>query len=308
VPCSHGAITDGAQKEIAALIKRYPSSSAVQTLAGLLKTQQRDFTAARSAFAKALDSRPHSAEALAGLLAVDIATNNVDQSRARIERSLAALPSDPDLLIVAARASFVKRDWPAAEQSLRQVLKIDNGNLMAYAMLGTAYANQGKLDEARQEFAQLADRDKTSVAATTMVAVIFHTQNRLDETKVWYERALQIDAAAPVAANNLAWITAEERGDLDRALQLATIAAGRLPKNPEVNDTLGWVRYRRREYAEAIAALKRSVEEDPSNPIYLYHLGLAHAQAGQPEEARQSLKRALSLKSDFDGARMHGKC
>jgi tetratricopeptide (TPR) repeat protein len=293
---------DGAQKEVAALLTRYPSSAAVQTMGGLLKTQQRDFAAARLAFNRALDRKPHSAEALAGMLAVDIATSNVDQSRARIEKSVAALPDDPELLIVSARAALVQRDWARAEQSLRHVIKVDAGNLMAYAMLGTAYANQGKLDEARQEFAQLADRDKTSVAAVTMVAVIFHTQNRLDETKTWYERALKIDSAAPVAANNLAWITAQEQGDLDRALQLATLAAGRLPKNPEVNDTLGWVRFRRQEYAEAITALKRSVEEDPSNPTYLYHLGLAHARAGQAEEARQSLKRALSLKPDFEGA------
>jgi tetratricopeptide (TPR) repeat protein len=293
---------DGAQKEVAALLTRYPSSAAVQTLAGLLKTQQRDFAAARNAFNKALTTKPHSADALAGMLAVDMATSNVDQSRARIDKSLAALPDDPELLIVSARAALVKRDWTRAEQALRHVLKVDAGNLMAYAMLGTAYANQGKLDDARQEFAQLADRDKTSVAAPTMVAVIFHTQNRLEETKTWYERALKVDSTAPVAANNLAWITAQEQGDLDRALQLATLAADRLPKNPEVHDTLGWVRFHRKEYTEAIVALKQSVEEDPSNPIYLYHLGLAHARAGQTNEARQSLKRALSLKPDFDGA------
>lgn len=292
----------GAEKEIKILVARYGNSAAVQTLAGLLRTQQGDYVAARGAFSRALAVKPRSPEALDGLLTVDAATNNLEESRARIAQSLSARPDDPELLLVAAKTAILRRDWDEAERTLRRVVAVDASNLTAYVMLGTAYANQGKLDEARREFEQIAHHDPTSVAAPTMVAVLLHTQNRLKETREWYERVLRLDPGAAVAANNLAWIEAETNGDLQQALQLAEMAASRLPNRPEVNDTLGWVRYRRGEYAEAIAPLTRSVEEDPSNPLYLYHLGLAQAGNGQKEAAQETLRQALALRRDFEGA------
>jgi len=52
----------------------------------------------------------------------------------------------------------------------------------------------------------------------------------------------------------------------------------------------------------AIAALQRSVQRDSTNPISLYHLGLAYSKHGDWAQARQSLERALRLKPDFDGS------
>jgi tetratricopeptide (TPR) repeat protein len=118
-----------------------------------------------------------------------------------------------------------------------------------------------------------------------------------------YERALQIDPHAAVAANNLAWLHAESGQQLDAALQLAQRAKVRLPESAEVNDTLGFVYYRKNMAALAVSTLKASVAKDPANAIYEYHLGLAYAQAGDKASARRSLTRALQLKTDFAGAK-----
>ena len=40
----------------------------------------------------------------------------------------------------------------------------------------------------------------------------------------------------------------------------------------------------------------------PDNPLYQYHLGLAHMKAGNERQGRAALKRALALKADFKGA------
>jgi len=37
----------------------------------------------------------------------------------------------------------------------------------------------------------------------------------------------------------------------------------------------------------------------PQNPIYHYHLGLAHLKSGEPARARTSLARALQLQPNF---------
>ena len=115
-------------------------------------------------------------------------------------------------------------------------------------------------------------------------------------------RVLAIDSKAPVAANNLAWITAEEGGNLDVAMQLAQTAKSQLPDRAEVDDTLGWVYYKKGLASLAITSFQMSVERDTKNPLYHYHLGLAYAKNGDKDKARDSLKQALSLSPTFDGA------
>jgi Flp pilus assembly protein TadD len=45
-----------------------------------------------------------------------------------------------------------------------------------------------------------------------------------------------------------------------------------------------------------------SVEKDPKNASYHYHLGMAYAASGDAKRARIFLERSLALGGAFDGA------
>ena len=122
-----------------------------------------------------------------------------------------------------------------------------------------------------------------------------------DAARQQYEKILEAEPRSGVAANNLAWIYAET-GKHDEAVKLATVAQEELRGRAEAEDTLGWAYYQKGLTGHAIGAFERALAKSPDNPIYHYHLGLAHAKAGSDASARQSLQRALSLKSDFAGA------
>ena len=57
-----------------------------------------------------------------------------------------------------------------------------------------------------------------------MVGLIYQMQKRTDEARQAFERVVALDPKAPIAANNLAWIYAENGGNLDVALQHAQAA------------------------------------------------------------------------------------
>ena len=105
-----------------------------------------------------------------------------------------------------------------------------------------------------------------SVAAHTMVAVLYEMQGNRAEARKRYERVLQIDSRAPVAANNLAYIYAEEGGNLDVALQLAQTAKQKLPDVPEVTDTVGWVYYKKDLPGLAIPLFEQALAKAPDQP------------------------------------------
>ena len=116
------------------------------------------------------------------------------------------------------------------------------------------------------------------------------------------KRSFRPTPTTAVASNNLAWLYANSGGNLDVALGLAQVAKKALPEQPEVNDTLGWVYYRKGLFPQAIRAFDQSIQKDPNNPHYLYHLGLAHSGNGDGNLARRSMLKALELNPKFDGA------
>ena len=135
-----------------------------------------------------------------------------------------------------------------------------------------------------------------------MVALIYQMQSRTDDARRVFEQVLELDPKASVAANNLAWIYAENGGNLDVALQLAKTALSALPDSGEATDTLGWVYLKKEIYGLSITTLRRAVQVAPTNATFQYHLGLAYARSGDKDRAKSTLQTALRLKSDFDGA------
>jgi tetratricopeptide (TPR) repeat protein len=89
---------------------------------------------------------------------------------------------------------------------------------------------------------------------------------------------------------------------LFRSLNLAQQAKAKLPEDPSVMDTLGWVYYKRGLYDSAIAEFADSLEKLPNSASVHYHMGLAYAKKGDAASAKEHLKKALELDANFDGA------
>ena len=105
-----------------------------------------------------------------------------------------------------------------------------------------------------------------------------------------------------MAANNLAYIYADQNRNLDIALQLAQSAQRGLPNEANAIDTLGWVYYRKGMTAAAIRELEVAVRANPGEPTIRHHLGMAYNQAGELDKARTTLREALKMSTSFPGS------
>ena len=81
-----------------------------------------------------------------------------------------------------------------------------------------------------------------------------------------YKKALDLDPEFGAAANNLAWLMAEEEGgDLGEAMRLALVAKEQYPDDPYIADTLGWIHYKRQSYGLALSQFVQAATGLPEN-------------------------------------------
>lgn len=291
-----------ADRELQAWPRTAANTAVFQVLQGTLYARRQNLDLARASFERARALAPRSTEALAGLVALDLQTKNVPAAVARVEDALGQPPVPADVLMLAAQVFEAAGRVAHAEQSLKRAVAIEPRLSSAYVRLAGLYIKQRRLDEARAEFEAIAAREPDRAGARTMVGVILEAQDKREEAARSYESTLAAVPSAPIAANNLAMIYADAGRHLDRALQLAITAKQELPDNPDVDDTLGWVYYKRNLPALAIGPFEDSLRKRPDTPEVLYHLGLTQAALGQTANAQASLQRALALKAQFPGS------
>ncbi len=288
-----------ATNQVAIMQKISPESASVHAAAGALALMKKDEAGARAAYSRALAANPQSYQALAGLLTAEMRAKNIGSVKSLIEKQLALMPNDPNVLLLGAQAYDAIGDAAETERLLKKTVQADPASLQAYTMLGKMYYQQGRLDMARQELEKFVVTAPLSVPGNTMLGTILQLQGKQDEARARYSKALQIDSRSAVAANNLAWIDALSNKNLDVALQLAQTAKAQIPNSHQVDDTLGYIYYKKGLSSMAIESLSNSVLRQPDNPLYNYHLALAHHANGNKVEARKLLEKALTSKAKF---------
>jgi tetratricopeptide (TPR) repeat protein len=233
---------------------------------------------------------------------LDLAQKSGSRALARLETGLKTYPDRSELLALTANVHIAERNFVKAEETLRRLISVDPSNVTGYAMLGQVYLLQRKLDAGKAEFEKRIGLNPKDITAHLMVAMINEAQRRPEEAEKKYEEVLGLDSRSVVAANNLAYLYAENGRNLDRALSLAQMAAAQAPDNPAVQDTLGWVFYKKALPDLALRPLEFSVAKEPGNPTFHYHLGLAQLKNGDITRGRQSLQSALKLRPNYTEA------
>jgi tetratricopeptide (TPR) repeat protein len=284
------------------LEKAFPNAVPVLVSRGTVDLFLQRLPSARTAFDRAAALDPGNAEVLRGQIALDLAMKKPDEARKRAEAWVEKNPTNSNGLLALAQVYGAQHDVAKLEATLKRIIQQNPAELTAYTMLGRAYIAQNRLDDARKQFEDVVAKQPKALGAATMIGMIYEMQGLKSEARRQYEKVVHQDATAGVASNNLAWMYVEDGGNLDLALQLAQNAKSRLPNRPEVNDTLGWVYYKKDLATLALPALREAVDKDPSNPTYQYHLGLAYAKTGDRRKAKEALQRALAIKADFSGA------
>jgi tetratricopeptide (TPR) repeat protein len=271
---------------------------------------------------------PYEGVAVAELARLEGSSGNPKAAITHVEETKLDLtaPENLELLRTYMRLLIETGQGEKALATAKRAAAAQGDSAKAKALLGSVQLEIGDEQGAKAAFEAALATDPASGAALgglgRLAVVEGHTQDALDyfdraeaadpEQPTWPFEAARVRAAqgdkeaaaealgdvlrrfpdfAP-AANDLAWSLAEQNADLDRALQLALRAARTSPE-PEVLDTLGYVRLQRGELDEAAEAFRSALRRRPEFATGQYHLGLTLSRMGDVEGAGAALRAAL---------------
>ena len=249
--------------------------------------------AARAIEASGIDlTDPANETALRALMDAELASGRGEQALARVDAALAREPERASLHDARGRVLLQLGRGQEARAEFQRAVEADPSYGPARSGLGALAFQEGKLEEALRLFDEAAQAAQPDPEASYRAAQAAAALGRKQEAKDRY-RAVLADHPDHAGANNdLAWLLAEEKEDLDTALALAERAVGLEPV-PNAWDTLAYVQMQRGDADAARETLESALAKHAGNPTLLYRLGLVRKASGDREGAMNAFRQAL---------------
>lgn len=297
--------TAEAKADLQEIVRLSPNSSAALVNLAKVFVTEANFGEALSLYEKALNADNRNFDALSGAVNVFIRQKQTAQAHVRIDSAIAQSAGQTD---VSAALHYLKsqiyaaeNDVAGTENELKQAIAADENYLPAYSAYAALLVGKNKTDEAVAQYQTIVAK-KPSASVHTLLGMLEDARENSAEAEKNYRRALEIESDSPIAANNLAWLIAENQGNLDEALQLAQRSVNRNQTAAQFYDTLGWVYFKKGLFTPAIEQMKKAVALDEVaaqragnglNPAYRLRLGTALASAGDKTSARREVENSL---------------
>lgn len=279
----------------------YPGSFEIPLFMGETFLQQGNASAARAAFTKSLGLAPDNFTIVEQLVGLDLAEKKYGAALQWVQPLLEKNPKLVAPLLLKARILFVQGDPKQAEAILLQAVKLEPDAEPAHMMLARIYMDAKQNQKALAHLQIAAAANTNDVAPLLIAGMICDEAKDYDGARDAYEKLLARNPNYTPALNNLAYLYSENQINLDRAYELAQRARTLMPNDPATADTLGWIYFKRTQYALALSLLQESAKALPNEPEVQFHLGKAYYMLEQEGQAQLAFKRALQSGKDFRG-------
>jgi len=219
------------------------------------------------------------------------------------QKAISLAPSDPNRHHELIDLLLSRQKYELAMVYLRDAMEqFPRSGIFAY-VLGATLTRAGRPTEALPFFEQ-ALAESTLVRSQFVGGEFYFEFGMAAEQAGEYERAaglfrkaIEIDPANGArAANYLGYMWVERNEHLDEAERLIRQALEAEPWNGAYLDSLGWLFYRRAEFAEALSTLLRAAEQLPEpDPVVFEHIADTYQALGRVPEALLYWQKALQL-------------
>lgn len=257
---------------------------------GVLRMRDGDYLGARAVADEILGKNPDEVRAARLLADSYNAQKQPEKAVERLTELVQGRPKSAPLQYLLAQYELADGKNAQARQAFEAAKAVNPGFIQADLSLAGLDYQEHHPDDARRRLATVLAADAKNVRALLLLASIQGETGNRDDAIARYRAVLEIDSTNLFALNNLAWALALDKPD--EALPYAQHADEIAPDDPAVQDTLGWIYYRKGIYQTAVQYLKNAVAKG-STPRRQFHLAMSYIKAGDRELGQRTLGDAL---------------
>jgi tetratricopeptide (TPR) repeat protein len=292
--------TGNARKELMEILAANPRSSDAQFQLGLVNFQEGKLKDAEEWFRKLHQETPADPRGLIGIVETYVSLNKFDQALAMLQEELRKAPERSNFRMALANTAVRAAKYDLAITEYSKLLEAEPRSYDVLLRLGETYRFNNQIDKAIETFKKAKEVNPNDTQAYLRIALLYEDMSRRQESRPIYEQILKMEPDNAIALNNLAYMIADNGGDLDQALTYAQRAKAKVPTEPNIADTLGWIYIKKNLSDNAITVFRDLTTKYPDKAVYHYHLAMALYQKGEKPEAKRSCETALKNKPSKD--------
>jgi putative PEP-CTERM system TPR-repeat lipoprotein len=269
---------------------------------GDLKAARKDYSGAQAAFEEVLKQQPDELRAIRGLVEISQLRKQPAAGLHWAEEYAAAHPKSApvqeflgDLLLQESKPAQARAAFMAAKAA-------DPGFRPADLALAKLDISQGNLEAAHRTLSALLAAHPNDPELWLYMGWLANSEKNYPQALEYFRKVVDAQPRNVVALNNLAYLLASQSNQYDEALKYAQQVKELAPDNPGVDDTIGWIMYRKGLYSSAVKYLEDAAHHE-SDPVIRYHLAMAYLKMGD-KRGEPTLRQALRQAPNLPEARM----
>ncbi len=282
-----------ARDELQETLKAQPNSRDAHFQMAMLNFTDKQYKSAEETFRKLNQMTPPDPRGLLGMVEVQVAQGNFEAAVKLLEAEVKANPDRSELRLYLANTAVRARKYDLAIANYRYLLEKSPKRGDVYVRLGETYRRAGNNQGAMDCYYKARELNPSDPIPQVQLALLMEATGRSQQARPIYEQVLKLQPDNPIALNNLAFLLVESGTELDQALTYAQRAKQKLPNDPNVADTLGWIYIRKNLSDNAIQIFEELISKHPGNCLFRYHLAMALYQKGDKPRAKRELQTAL---------------
>ncbi len=249
---------------------------------------------AKSDIEKALQSMPMNSDALALQSIIAVAQNEKVKALDLARRAVEANAQSSSARVALSYALQANFDLQGALNSLKETVKLEPENALAWARLAELWLSFGNLKEALKAAERAASLNPNLARTQTVLGFAYLDQIKVTKSKETFERAIEMDQADPLPRLGLGLAKIRE-GKLSEGRGEIEIAASLDPDNSLIRSYLGKAYYEEKRDSLATNQFAAAKDLDPMDPTPHFYDAILKQTMNRPVEALQDMQTSISL-------------
>jgi tetratricopeptide (TPR) repeat protein len=254
-------------------------------------------------FQKALRVAPSAIDPLNGLVQAYLGKGRADLALPRIKSQLRITsPTLHQAYYLLGQFHERQKHSTDAVRAYQHALDLQPKWDAPYFALAQHYQAKGDTKQAQAVLEAAQRAVPLSQTLSLYLASMFEANKSYDRAIVEYEKLLKANPGLDIAANNLASLLIDRRGD--KASIERSMALTRRFQNfaqPAYLDTLGWAMIKSGQARRGLAYVEKALAAEGEVAAYHFHAGVAYQTLGNKDKAKAHLLKALATGSKFSG-------